>query len=243
MQVELHTLENGFKCWDLAPRTPDMKVISSTWDLKVKCYPNGMVKKFKARFCAHGNQQKKGIDFFETWSPVVQWSTIWIMMILSALKGWKSVQCGITEAFIDALLKPGKEIYVHQPHSFKVKDNHGLQLSHSLYGLRQAPRYFFEYFTEHLICQGLTPSKYDPCLFFSSTLILIIYVDDILFYCKDEDEIHDFIKQMQSKEVAIHKEGTVEGYLGVDIHQKGTQITLTQSSLTKRIIKALGLIS
>jgi hypothetical protein len=162
-------------------------------------------------------------------------------MILSALKVWKSVQCDITAAFIHALLKPGEEIYVHQPRGFKVKDDHVLKLHCSLYGLRQAPHYFFEYFIECLICQGLTPLKYDPCLFFSSTLILIIYVDYILIYCKDKDEIDDFIKQMQSKEVALHKEGTAEGYLGVDIQRKGTQITLTQIGLTKRIIKALGL--
>jgi len=241
MQVELNTLENDFKCWDLVPRTPDMNVISSTWALKVKRYPDGSVKKFKARFCARGDQQKEGIDFFETWSPVVQWSTIRIVMILTALRGWKSVQCDITAAFIHALLKPGEEIYVHQPRGFKLKENHVLKLRRSLYGLRQAPRYFFEYFTERLVRQGLTPSKYDPCLFFSKTLIVIIYVDDILIYCKDEAEIDDFITRMRSEDVALHKEGTADGYLGVDIQRDGTTITLTQSGLTKRIIKALGL--
>ena len=241
MQVELTTLVNDFKCWDLVPRTPDMNVISSTWALKVKRYPDGSVKKFKARFCARGDQQKEGIDFFETWSPVVQWSTIRIVMILTALRGWKSVQCDITAAFIHALLKPGEEIYVHQPRGFKLKDDHVLKLRRSLYGLRQAPRYFFEYFTERLVRQGLTPSKHDPCLFFSKTIIVIIYVDDILIYCKDEAEIDDFIKRMRSEDVALHKEGTADGYLGVDIQRDGTKITLTQSGLTKRIIKALGL--
>jgi hypothetical protein len=87
----------------------------------------------------------------------------------------------------------------------------------------------------------LTPSKYNPCLFFSKTLIVIIYVDNILIYCKDEAEIDDFIKRMRSEDVALHKEGTANGYLGVNIQRDGTQITLTQSGLTKRILKALGL--
>jgi hypothetical protein len=121
------------------------------------------------------------------------------VMIFSALKGWKSVQCDITAAFIHVLLKPGEEIYVHQLRGFKVKNNHVLKLCRSLYGLRQASRYFFEYFTEHLICQGLTPLKYDPCLFFSSTLIVIIHIDNISIHCKDKDESDDFINQMQSK--------------------------------------------
>jgi hypothetical protein len=85
MQVELNTLVKDFYCWDLVPCTPDMKVISSTWALKVKRYSNRSVKKFKARFCACGNQQNKGIDFFEAWSPVIQWSTIRSLLILAAL--------------------------------------------------------------------------------------------------------------------------------------------------------------
>ncbi len=59
MQVELDTLETNFKCWDLVPQTPYMKVISSTWALKVKRYPDGTVKKFKARSCACGDQKKR----------------------------------------------------------------------------------------------------------------------------------------------------------------------------------------
>jgi hypothetical protein len=140
------------------------------------------------------------------------------------LKGWKLVQCDISAAFIHALLKPGEEIYVHQPRGFKVKDNHVLKLRCSLYGLHQAPCYFFEYFTEFLIHQGLTPSKYDPCLFLSSTLIAIIYVDDILIYCKEEDEIDDFIKRMRSKEFALHKEGTAEGTWVLTSNKKGLKL-------------------
>jgi hypothetical protein len=151
MQVELNMLEDDFKCWDLVPCTPDMNVISSTWALKVMRYPDGSVKKVKAQFCARGEPQKEGIDFFETWSPVVQWSTICIVTILTALRGWKLVQCNITAKFIHALLKPGKEINVHQPHGFKLKENHVLKLRRSLYGLRQAPRYFFKCFTERLV--------------------------------------------------------------------------------------------
>ena len=53
----------------------------------------------------------------------------------------------------------------------------------------------------------------------SSTLIVIIYVGDILIYGKCNDEINVFIARMKSDDVALHQEGTVEGYLGVDIQQ------------------------
>ncbi len=100
---------------------------------------------------------------------------------------------------------------------------------------------FFKYFTEQLIRQGLTPSVFDPCLFFGSTLIVIIYLDDILIYGKSKDKINDFIERMETKDVALHKEDTAEGYLGIDIQRNRDRITFTQNGLTKQIIKALGL--
>jgi hypothetical protein len=75
----------------------------------------------------------------------------------------------------------------------------------------------------------------------SSTLIFIIYVDDILIYGKCNDKVNDFIAQMKSEHLALHQEGTAEGYLGVDIQREGGKITLVQEGLTKHIIDALGL--
>jgi hypothetical protein len=84
MRVELNTLENEFDCWELVPDPRDdventeeeKNNLPSTWAFKIKLYPDGWVKKFKARFCARGNKQKEGIDYFETWAPVVQWLTV-----------------------------------------------------------------------------------------------------------------------------------------------------------------------
>jgi hypothetical protein len=90
---------------------------------------------------------------------------------------------------------PDEEIYVHQPRGFKRgSGTEVLRLRCTLYGLCQSPRYFFKYFTEHLVRQGLTPSLFDPCLFMTSSMIVIIYVDDILIYGKSVNEIDDFIQ-------------------------------------------------
>jgi hypothetical protein len=219
-----------------------MNVFPSTWVFKIKRFPDGTVKKFKARFCARGDRQKEGINFFETWAPVVHWSTIWIVMVLAAKLGLQSVQCDITAAFIHGCVPPEEEIYVHKPHGFtRGKGTEVLCLWRTLYGLGQSPQYFYKYFTESFDRQGLTPSNFDPCLFMTSSMIVIIYVDNILIYGKSMDEIDDFIKQMKMEDVALNKEGTAEGYLGVDIQRDGKKITFTQVGLTKRIIEALGL--
>ncbi len=72
-------------------------------------------------------------------------------------------------------------------------------------------------------------------------MIVIIYVDDILIYGKRVNDIDDFIQRMKTEDVALNKEGTAKGYLGVDIQWDGKQVTFTHLGLTKRIIDALGL--
>jgi hypothetical protein len=59
MLVELITLTNDFKCLDLVPRLPHMNILPSTRAFKIKWFPGGTVKNFKARFCARGDRQKE----------------------------------------------------------------------------------------------------------------------------------------------------------------------------------------
>jgi hypothetical protein len=137
MRVELNTLISKFDCWDYVPN-PGEKVLRSTWAFQIKGYPNGRVKKFKARFCAHGDMQKEGIDYFETWgrSPVDMWSTVRIVMVLAAKLNLVFVQCDITAAFIHGKVPVTEEIYVRQPRGFnKGCGNEVLLLKRTLYGV------------------------------------------------------------------------------------------------------------
>ena len=118
------------------------------------------------------------------------------------------------------------------------EDSHPKQ---TLYSLKQSPWYFFEYISKHLIKNDLSLSKFDPCLM-SSSLIVIIYIEDRLINWQSEDSIITLIEQPKKENVALHCEGTSEGYLGVDIIQwEGSQLTLLQQGLKQSIIEALGL--
>ena len=245
MEQELHTLSQEFKSWSYVRKEPGMNILPSTWAFKIKRYPDGLISKFKARFCARGDLQKEGIDYFDTWAPVVQWATVRTIMVLAAKLQLISTQCDITAAFLHAELPPGEEVYVHQPRGFKrYGSDYVLKLHRTLYGLKQSPRYFYDHLSTRLQRQGLTPSKFDPCLFLSKTVIVVVYVDDILLYSRNEDDIDDLITRMREKEdVILRREGTAEGFLGVDIKRDGDKFILTQPGLTKRIIEALGLSS
>jgi hypothetical protein len=77
-------------------------------------------------------------------------------------------------------------------------------------------------------------------------VIVVVYVDDILLFSKSDAEIQRVIDTLKRKGVAIRREGTAEGFLGVDIERSTTssgkrQVTFLQKGLTKRIVTALGL--
>ena len=121
----------------------DHHVIASTWAFKCKHYPDRLIKKFKAHFCTQGNQQLKGIDFFKTYAPVVQWTIIRMMFILEILLGLQPKQGGVTCAFLHADLDLGENVYVDMPLGFaqysKNRIKQCLKLKKILYRLRQRP--------------------------------------------------------------------------------------------------------
>ncbi len=65
MQIELKTLAEIMKCWGLVPRTPNMKVIQSTWALKVKHYPDGTLKNSKQSFVLGATSNMKALIFLK----------------------------------------------------------------------------------------------------------------------------------------------------------------------------------
>jgi len=63
-------LEN--KTWILVPRPKDKKILSNRWVFKTKLNQEGKVEKFKARLVVRGHTQKEGVDYEETFAPVVK---------------------------------------------------------------------------------------------------------------------------------------------------------------------------
>ena len=94
---------------------------------------------------------------------------------------------------------------------------------------------------------GLKQSSLGPCLFIGKSIIALCYVDDILFYAREDSHIDDIIHLLKHDGIMIRKEGSAEGFLGVDVKSLGTPsapcLLLTQTGLTKRIVEALGLCS
>jgi hypothetical protein len=81
MEVEYHMLETEKDSWEVIDREPRMNVLPGTWAFRCKRFPDGSVRKLKARFCVRGDKQVEGVDFFDTYATVVNWQTVRLMLV------------------------------------------------------------------------------------------------------------------------------------------------------------------
>ena len=236
--TEIDTLKD-LNTWEKVERESWMNVIKSTWAFKVKRYPSGLIRKFKARFCVRGDMQIAGVDFDETFAPVVNWVTVRTLLILSIHLNLSTAQLDYIAAFTQSDIK--EDVYVEMPRGLR-EEGYVYKLNKCLYGLRQSPKNFFEHLTSQMKGVGFEPSKADPCLFIKDDCICISYVDDILIFAKNDKVIEKLILDLKEDGAQLNREDDVAGFLGVDIvRHDGDKIEMTQLGLTKKIVEALGL--
>lgn len=85
MQMEILALEDN-RTWTIVPLPPKKKAISCRWVYKIKYKANGEIERFKARLVAKGYSQTEGIDYEETFSPVVKIVTVRIIIALAVAR-------------------------------------------------------------------------------------------------------------------------------------------------------------
>jgi hypothetical protein len=241
METELETLLGKY-AWVVLDWEDDMNVLPSTWAFKCKRFPDGLVRKLKARFCVRGDCQIDGVDVFDTYAPVVSWTTVRLLLILSVVLGLSTKQVDYTAAFVQAELDDDEHIYVEMPRGFKEKGK-VLKLKRALYGLRQSPRTWFEHLKHKLVDEcDFEQSPNDPCLFYTKDVICVVYVDDCLFFSPSDEAIENVFTKMRTAGLDFNMEDDVAGFLGVLMtHNDDGSIELTQPGLIDRIITALGL--
>jgi hypothetical protein len=247
MKKEIQTLI-AQKTWKTVTRSEATRVIKSTWVFKLKRLPDGSASKSKARYCVRGDMQQAGVDYFETYAPVVQWSTIRMLLTLVLREGWITSQVDNTNAFAQAELK--EEVYMESPKYFAPGNGTDMVLHFikSLYGLKQSPKTFFEKLRDGIVQRGFVQSIHDPCLFMKKDLICVIYVDDTIFAGPDATKIQEVIKSLgvsnfeEQHKFELRDEGKVGEFLGIRItKQADGNFYLTQTSLMEKVLKAAGL--
>lgn len=241
MDEEIKSLSEN-KTWYLTELPKGRQAIENRWVYKVKCHANGEINRFKARLVVKGYFQKEGIDYDETYSPVVRFESIRFVISVAANEGLDLVQFDIKTAFLYGVLT--EEIYMKQPEGYDDKSGRVCRLVKSLYGLKQSPRCWNTRFKDFLCRYGLKESKADPCLFSSinqqQKLLLALYVDDGLVATTPQIKKH-FLEELQQEFKTTYEDARY--FLSLEIKKLSNgDIAIGQERYTRKILKSFHMI-
>ncbi|AAD43604.1 T3P18.3 [Arabidopsis thaliana] len=230
--------------WSLVPATEDMNILTSKWVFKTKLKPDGTIDKLKARLVAKGFDQEEGVDYLETFSPVVRTATIRLVLDTATANEWPLKQLDVSNAFLHGELQ--EPVFMFQPSGFvdPNKPNHVCRLTKALYGLKQAPRAWFDTFSNFLLDFGFECSTSDPSLFVchqnGQSLILLLYVDDILLTGSDQ-LLMDKLLQALNNRFSMKDLGPPRYFLGIEIESYNNGLFLHQHAYASDILHQAGM--
>jgi hypothetical protein len=243
MDQEIKSLAKN-QTWELCELPQGKKSIGSKWVYRVKVDENGKKVKLKARLVVQGFKQRQGIDYSETFAPVVRLESLRILLALKAIKGWKSFQLDVKTAFLYGDID--REIYMAQPQGYVEKGREHLvcHLKRSLYGLKQAPRIWNQEITNTLKSLGFVQTRSDNGVFILDQqgrfIILGLWVDDIPgFYVREEDR--DWLVCSLKEKYEITDEGDLTYILGTLISKSHDgSLSISQKSYIQNKTEEFG---
>lgn len=202
MKEEVDTCEET-ETFSLVPLPKDVKPLGSRWVHRVKLNSDGTFKCFRSRLVAKGYEQEEGVDFLETYSPVVRTATVRMVLHLAVTEKWSIKQLDVKNVFLHGTLK--ESVYMQQPPGFENAQHpdYVWKLHKAIYGLKQAPRAWFDKFSSYLIQYGFICSTRDPSLFIyqhgTDIILLLLYVDDMLLTGNNKDLLSSFLQSLREK--------------------------------------------
>ncbi|KAF1322207.1 Integrase catalytic core protein, partial [Globisporangium splendens] len=220
------------------------RAIGTKWVFKIKRNADGSIDKYKARLVAKGFKQKYGIDYTETFAPVVKYVTLRMVIGLAKLFGWPVDQLDVVTAFLYGQMK--EVVYILTPEGMEVEgDFDCLELLKSIYGLKQASRVWNETFDEYVRSTGFEVSKFDPCLYTKCVdghcVLILVYVDDVIVTGSSVELIAE-VKTQLKRRFEMTDSGACKFVLGIELieHEDGS-VTLCQRRYIGDILKRFGM--
>ena len=141
-----------------------------------------------------------------------------LIFIIALVLNLQSVQVDYIAAFVQAPLTD--DAYVEMPWGF-CEDRQVYKLKRNLYGLKQAARNFYQHLKQKLLAQGFRESKLDACLFLHNNMIVLIYVNDCIFFSCNKPNIKTMINKLQHDKLEIEPEHDMTEFLGVLVERNG----------------------
>lgn len=230
-------MRNG--TWELVKLPPGRTTIKNKWLFKIKRGQNNIPERFKARLAAKGFTQQ-GIDYGETFAPVVKSPTIKILLSLIAVHDLEAIQLDIKTAFLYGELE--EEIYMDQPEGFIMpgKESEVCRLKKAIYGLKQAPRCWNTKFNDFLQQFGLKQTPHDPCLYArrqgEDFIAAAIFLDDGLIASNKKELLEAVCKHLT--EVFEMRVNPLGRFLGLNIRRdrSNKRIHIDQTHFIEEIL-------
>ena len=189
MEAELSSIINN-ETWTLQPLPAGHNVIGCKWVYKRKISADGNVR-YKARLVAKGFGQIRGVDYDDTYSQVVRFTTLHILFAFAVRAGLDVHHLDVEIAFLHGKLD--ETIYFQQPQGFvqKGKEDRVYLLHKALYGLKQRSRAWNRTIDDLLKKMNMVQSNFDSCVYNyihqGKLIIATLFVDDFLVFTNSPD--------------------------------------------------------
>lgn len=238
IELEMKKIKDR-KTWKLVVLPEGKRALKNGWTFAIKKCSDGTVERLKARFFVKGYDQKFGVDYFETFAPVLKLTTLRLILALKAKLKLKGKQADVTNAFLYATVE--EEIYMEQPEGFVDPERPHLvcRMLKSLYGLKQAPKLWYERLCQVFLNQGFQRSSSDPCLLYkfvgNRLCIVTIYVDDLLLL-SDCQDLLDLCEGILKENFEIKEFDKIEWILGISVEEFKEGLFLSQRSFCVKLL-------
>lgn len=241
IQSELNALIKN-KTWDIVPYPKNETVIDSRWIFKEKEIEGKLVK--KARLVARGYKQCN--SNYDLYSPVARMLTIRILFSLCIQEDLFVTQLDVKCAFLNGELKD--VVYMEVPKGVENKENRICRLRKALYGLRQAPKCWYEKLHVSLTSMGFKRSQSDPCFYFTEYLFLVVHVDDLIIFSRSIEKLNDckgiLLSKFEMRDLTdnISQTNFNLKFLGLNIIRRKTFLFIHQKELIEKILKKFNML-
>lgn len=222
-------------------------VMSSKWVFKIKRDGNNKIEKYKARLVARGFTQKEGVDYNETFAPVVKYKSLRIILCLCCSLDYEITQMDVITAFLNGTLE--EDVYMKVPQGYSYGNDMVVKLNKSLYGTKQAPHVWNEEVNIFIVSINFKRLVSDTCIYIrisktNKIIILSIFVDDIILaYHKDDSKEYEVIKSLFMSKYKMKDLGNAQWILGMKISRdrKNKVLSLDQSIYVNKVLEKFGM--
>ena len=245
MQAELHSLIKRDVFGPVVQTPASIKPVRKKWVFVRKRNENNDIIRYKARLVAQGFSQRPGIDYDETYSPVMDAITFRFLISLAVSEELDMRLMDVITAYLYESID--SDIHMKIPEGFKLpevvstkpRSMLSIKLQRSLYGLKQSGRMWYNRLSEYLLKEGYVNNPICPCVFIKKSetgfAIIAVYVDDLNLVGTPEEltKTAEYLK----KEFEMKDLGKTKFCIGLQIEHFPNGVLVHQSTYIKKILK------